>query len=72
MTEKLVICKLQNNEVIVLLFVSPTCIDVFTGVGWYNWSRFDIKRIKGKVFLHKVNGKPLKAEEFKELCQHLE
>ena len=66
------IFKTQNNEIIVIYFISPTCIDVFTGTSWYNWSRFDIKRIKGKVFLNKVNGKPLKADEFKDLCQYLQ
>lgn len=61
--------KLSNIEI---KWLSPTSLDVFVGKGWYNWTRFNIKRIKGKVYLEKVNGGSLDAAVFKQLCKDLE
>lgn len=52
--------------------VADNVVDVFLGEGWENWTRFEIKRMKGKVFLKKLNGKPLKEQEFKDLCMQLQ
>ena len=59
----------QNAEI---NFLDDTTVDVFLGDGWDNWTRFNVKRVKGKVFLTKTHGKAVKSEEFKELCSHLQ
>ena len=33
-------------------------VDVFFEEGWDNWTRFQVKRAKGKVFLTKIGGRP--------------
>ncbi len=53
-------------------FLDNDTVDVFTGKGWDNWTRFTIKRMKGKVFLSKVSGQSLDREVFKKLCKELE
>jgi len=52
--------------------LNPDFVDVWVGSGWENWSRFEIKRIKGHVFLHKIGGRPMQPEAYKVLCQRLE
>jgi len=52
-------------------FIDRNHCDVFFGKGWENWTRFEIKRIKGKVFPIKLQGAPLPSETFKELCKNL-
>lgn len=52
-------------------FVMGNIVDVFVDKGWDNWTRFDMKRIKGKVYLTKTSGKPLTSEQFKKLCEDL-
>lgn len=58
----------QESEV---FHLDENTVDVFLGAGWDNWSRFNVKRVKGKVFLTKTHGKAVKQEEFKELCHLL-
>ena len=53
-------------------FVARDVIDVFFGQGWYNWARFEVRRIKGKVFLHKINGCSIPATLFSSICIELE
>jgi hypothetical protein len=36
--------------------VNKTTIDVFVGVGWDNWTRFEIMRDKGQKYLRHVAG----------------
>ena len=55
----------------VFLYVNPDVVDVFTGKGWENWSRFELKRMKGRVYPQKVGGKSLTQDQFKELCESL-
>ena len=55
-----------------LKFVNHNVIDVFFGLGWNNWARFEIRRIKGKVFLNKIAGCPLPNKLFSEICLQLE
>lgn len=63
--------KTASGAHIAIKELSDVVVDVFLGTGWYNWTRFAVKRVKGKVFLNKINGKPLKEIEFQELCQCL-
>lgn len=60
-----------GDAVIEVQPLSEERVDVFTGTGWYNWTRFEVRRIKGRVFLNKINGKPIKDEEFKAVCHAL-
>ncbi|MCR4308187.1 MAG: hypothetical protein NUV80_06535 [Candidatus Berkelbacteria bacterium] len=53
-------------------YVSTTVVDVWFGMGWLNWARFEIKRIKGKVFLTKTAGIPIPNQMFSDLCRELE
>ncbi len=46
-------------------------IDVFCGTGWSEWTRFELKKIRSKVFLSKIGGRPVPQEVFKELCNVL-
>ena len=52
-------------------FLDESTVDVFTGQGWGNWTRFSIKRANGKVFCTKIAGKPMDSDDFKLLCQTL-
>ena len=52
--------------------LNENTIDVFMDYGWLNWTRFEMKRMKGKVFLNKVGGKPLSEQDFRALCQQLQ
>ena len=53
-------------------YLNPNTVDVFQKSGWFNWTRFNIERLNGKVFLKKVNGLSLEAQDFKDLCKFLE
>ena len=53
-------------------FLNEDVIDVWFGNGWYNWARFEIRRIKGKVFLNKINGRAIPNQLFSNLCKELE
>ena len=53
-------------------WVSPTTIDVFTGKGWGNWTRFNIKRIKHQIYLEKAGGMSVDQDVFKFLCNNLD
>lgn len=46
-------------------------VDVFTGMGWDNHTVFEMKRVKGKVYLTKVSGPAIDDNEFKTLCEKL-
>lgn len=46
-------------------------VDVFTGQGWDNHTVFEMKRVKGKVYLTKVSGPAIDDGEFKTLCEKL-
>jgi hypothetical protein len=46
-------------------------IDVFSGIGWNNWSRFDVAFEKGRLSLKLVKGKPMTKEDFRTLYQEL-
>ena len=61
---------IDQPKLVVKLLDHDHC-DVFFGVGWDNWARFEIKRVKGKVFPIKQQGVALPNESFKELCQIL-
>ena len=37
--------------------VSKTVFDVFFGLGWENWCRFETTKEKGRVILHKIGGR---------------
>lgn len=47
--------------------VNPYVIDVFTGFGWDNWTRFQIIKTKGRQFLKKIAGISVTAEEMETL-----
>ena len=53
-------------------FLTIDVIDVWFGSGWYNWARFEIRRIKGKVFLNKINGRAIPNTLFANICRELE
>lgn len=55
----------------IIKHLDDTRVDVFVDKGWENWTRFEIKRVKGKVYPTKVAGKPLTTEQFKKLCEDL-
>jgi hypothetical protein len=55
-----------------LRFVNRDVVDVFFGLGWNNWARFDIRRIKGKIFLNKIGGRPIPNQLFSKVCLQLE
>lgn len=53
---------------------NETTIDVFTGTGWNNWSRFEVKKFNGKPHLTLVKGQPMSKADFstlfKEIANH--
>lgn len=53
-------------------YLTMDVIDVFFGTGWYNWARFEIRRIKGRVYLNKINGRAIPNTMFADLCKELE
>ena len=46
-------------------------VDVFFDKGWESWTRFVVKRTKGKVFLTKIGGRALSDIKFAFLCKEL-
>lgn len=46
-------------------------IDVFTGKGWTNWSRFEVSMQQGKFRLKLIKGVPMIREEFRQLLEQL-
>lgn len=58
------IIKVANNG-------TPAVLDVFTGQGWNNWSRFEATMNKGKIFLKLVKGTPMAKDDFATLYQTL-
>lgn len=54
-----------------ILYVSDSIVDVFTGKGWENWTRFEIKHIKGKVYPKKIGGKAMDSKDFQTLLTEL-
>ena len=48
---------------IVVRRLNPTTVDIFTGNGWDNWSRFQ-KTDKGPKL---IGGKPVTEDEYKEV-----
>lgn len=51
--------------------VNDTTIDVFTGKGWDNWTRFEVSHKHGRLFLKMVKGTPMSKEDFKKLYEEL-
>lgn len=56
------------NEPVKVIPVVDDIVDVFFETGWDHWTRFQVKRTKGKVFLTKLGGRPLTDARFKLLC----
>ena len=71
MTTTTMLNEILDQPAIVVKKLDNDHCDVFFGKGWDNWARFEIKRIKGKVFPIKQQGIALPNETFKELCQIL-
>lgn len=46
--------------------LNKNTVDVFTGNGWENWSRFDLSQGFPKL----VSGNALPDEEYKEVLKH--
>lgn len=51
--------------------VNDTTIDVFTGKGWSNWTRFEVSHKHNKLFLKMVKGTPMSKEDFHQLYETL-
>ena len=51
--------------------VAKNILDVFTGQGWLNWSRFHVKYHEGKAYPKLIKGQPLNKEDFDDLCKQL-
>ena len=51
----------------VIRHLSDMVIDVFTGNGWVNWSRFEIVNMKGKKSLKLIKGFPMEKSNFQTL-----
>ncbi len=60
------------NSKVELKWIDSNTVDVFTGKGWGNWTRFTVKRIKGRVYLTKTGGQALDQDVYKDLCKSLE
>lgn len=50
---------------------NDTTIDVFTGKGWDEWSRFHVSFVKDRLFLKLVKGRPMSKENFSTLYKSL-
>jgi hypothetical protein len=46
-------------------------IDVFCGLGWNQWSRFEVQFDKGRGSLKLVKGRPMDKVDFRNLYQEL-
>lgn len=51
--------------------VNESIIDVFTGTGWTQWSRFEVAFDKGRGSLKLVKGRPMDKADFRNLYQAL-
>ena len=51
--------------------VNESLIDVFCGVGWNQWSRFEVKFENGRGVLKLVKGRPMEKAEFRQLYQEI-
>ncbi len=51
--------------------VNETTVDVFTGVGWNNWSRFNVVFEGGRGSLKLVKGRPMLKDDFKQLYSEI-
>ena len=56
---------------IVVKQASDTVVDVFTGKGWSNWTRFEVQHKQGKLHLRLVKGSPMSKEDFHNLYEDL-
>jgi hypothetical protein len=51
--------------------LNDATIDVFTGNGWNNWSRFEVSYRSSRLSLKLVKGQPMKKEEYSKLYEEL-
>ena len=51
--------------------VNETCIDVFSGIGWSQWSRFNVEFQNKRLSLKLVKGQPMRKEDFQSLYKEL-
>ena len=56
---------------IVIKKANEKTLDVFTGIGWNNWSRFMVDFQKGRLSLKLIKGQPMRKEAFQQLYQEL-
>lgn len=61
---------MKTNEIVVRPVAFKT-VDVFWGIGWDNWSRFDIKYFDGKMQLKLIKGKSMPKDIFSTLYTEL-
>jgi len=54
-----------------IIHLNENVVDVFTGKGWDNWTRFEIKFIKGKVYPKKIGGQAMESRDFQTLLTEL-
>lgn len=54
-----------------VLRVNDNTVDVFTGLGWSNWSRFEVEFKSKRLMLKLVKGQPMKKEDFSKLYEDL-
>lgn len=57
---------------LVIRHLSENVVDVFVDKGWSNWTRFEVKRVKGKPYPNKIAGKPMTREQFQQLITELQ
>ena len=61
----------QMNQKSVFKKVNESLIDVFCGIGWNQWSRFEVKFENGRGVLKLVKGRPMEKAEFRQLYQEI-
>ena len=63
----------QNATIFAPVFkkVNESLIDVFCGIGWNQWSRFEVKFENGRGVLKLVKGRPMEKAEFRQLYQEI-
>lgn len=60
---------MANN--IVVKKADEKTLDVFTGKGWVNWSRFEVHFNHNKLGLKLIKGTPMRKEDYKQLYKEL-
>ena len=51
--------------------LNESTIDVFTGIGWAQWSRFEVKFENNRGTLKLIKGRPMDKTDFRQLYQQV-